>query len=265
MSDPGHEQVQHPDHAPGERHVLLGMLDQVGGLGAAIDSAVPTIVFAVVFASTGRSLRAAVWSAVAVEAVVLLVRLVRREPLRNAVGGFVAVAAAAGIARATGRAQDYYVVSLVRAAGELVFFAGSVLIRYPVIGLLVGLARGNPTGFRSDPAQRRAYDRATAIWAALFALRLAVRAPLYFSSHVGWLGVTDVVMGWPLFVATILATYVYLRRALHADHWDDARTAILARGGAGRRVADPARHRPDEPGTADDPDDPDEPDDPEDT
>ena len=212
-----------------DRHVLLGMLDQVGGVGAALDSALPAIVFALVFAATGRSLRAAVWSAVGVGAALLLFRLVRREQVRNAVGGFVAVAGAAALASLTGRAEDYFLVSLGRSVALLVGYAVSNLIRYPVIGLVVGLARGKPTAFRDDPNQLRAYTGATWIWVGLFALRLVVRVPLYLTSHVTWLSVTDVVMGWPLFAATILGTYLYLRRALHADHWADAETAILAR------------------------------------
>ncbi len=212
-----------------DRNVLLGMLDQIGGVGAAIDSALPAIVFALVFATTGRSLRVAVWSAVGVGAGLLLFRLVRREQVRNAVGGFLAVAGAAALASLTGRAEDYFLVSLGRSVALLVGYTVSNLVHYPVIGLIVGLARGKPAAFRSDPHQLRAYTGATWIWVALFALRLVVRVPLYLTEQVTWLSVTDVVMGWPLFAATILATYLYLRRALHADHWADAETAILAR------------------------------------
>ncbi len=212
-----------------ERHLLLGVLDQVGGIGAAVDSALPALVFALVFATTGRSLRPAVWSAVGVGALLLIVRLLRREPVRNAVGGFVAIALAAAIAAATGRAADYFLVSIVRNAALALGYAASILLRYPLIGVLVGLARGSATGFRSDPAQLRAYSRATWIWVALFLVRLGVRTPLLLASDVTWLGVTEVVMGWPLFAATILATYLYLRRALHADSWAQAEAAIRAR------------------------------------
>ena len=205
------------------------MLDQVGGVGAAIDSALPAIVFALVYAASGRSLRAAVWAALTVGVVLLVVRLVRREQVRNAVGGFVAVVGAAALAAVTGRAENYFLVSLGRSVALLVGYVVSNLVRYPVVGLVVGLARGRPTAFRTDPHQLRAYTRATWIWVGLFALRLVVRVPLFLTGQVTWLSVTDVVMGWPLFGLTILATYLYLRRALHAEHWADARTAILAR------------------------------------
>lgn len=214
----------------GERHVLLNLLDQVGGAGAALDNALPALVFTLVFVATGRSLRLAVWSALAVGGVLLVLRLARREPVRNAVSGFLAIAVAAAIASATGRAADYFLVSIVRNAALAVGYAVSNLVRYPLIGLVVGLARGNVTGFRSDPGQLRAYTRATWIWVGLFVLRLGVRTPLLLSSDVTWLGVTEVVMGWPLFAATILATYLYLRRSLHADHWAQAQASILARG-----------------------------------
>lgn len=212
-----------------ERHVLLGMLDQVGGVSAAVDSALPTVVFATVLAATGRSLRAAVWSALAVGVGILILRLVRREQLRNAVGGFLAVAGAAALASVTGRAENYFLVSLGRSVALALGYAVSNLVRYPVVGLIVGLARGKPTAFRDDPHDLRAYTGATWIWVGLFALRLLVRVPLYLTGQVTWLSVTDVVMGWPLFAATILATYFYLRRSLRAEHWADAQTAIRAR------------------------------------
>ena len=212
------------------------MLDQVGGIGAAVDAALPAVVFALVYALSGRSLAAAIWSSLAVAVAVLLFRVVRRDPVRNAVGGLFAVAVAAGIAALTGNASDYYVVSLGRSAFLLLFYAGSCVFRYPVIGLVVGAARGAPTAFRSDPGQLRAYTGATWIWVGLFGLRLAVRVPLYFGNSVGWLAATDVFMGWPLFALTVVATFFYLRRALHADLWRDAEAAIIARRPGARKV-----------------------------
>lgn len=217
-----------------DRHVLLSMLDQVGGLSAAVDSALPAVVFALVYAVGGRSLQPAVWAAVGVGVALLLFRLVRREQTRNAIGGFLAVALAAGLALVTGRASAYYLVSLVRSAFLLIAYTVSILVRYPVIGLLVGAARGRPTAFREDPHQLRAYSRATWIWVLLFALRLGIRTPLQLTGQVGWLAFTDVAMGWPLFALTILATYVYLRRALNPEHWADVSTAIQARSSGSR-------------------------------
>ena len=222
-----------------DRHVLLSMLDQVGGVSAAIDSALPAVVFALVYAVSGRSLHTAVWSAVGVGLALLVFRLARREQIRNAVGGFLAVALAAGLALVTGRAQDYYLVSLLRSAGLLIGYAVSILVGYPVIGLIVGAARGRLTAFRDDPHQLRAYRRATWIWVLLFALRLGIRYPLQRAGQVGWLGFTDVAMGWPLFALTIVATYVYLRRALNPEHWADVSEAIKARSSGSRpRPAD---------------------------
>jgi len=217
-----------------DRHVLLSMLDQVGGVGAAVDSALPAVVFALVYAVSGRSLTTAVWAAVGVGVALLAFRLVRREQTRNAVGGFLAVALAAGLALVTGRASAYYLVSLLRSAFLMIGYTVSIVVRYPVIGLLVGAARGRPTAFRNDPHQLRAYSRATWIWVALFALRLGIRTPLQVTGQVGWLAFTDVAMGWPLFAATILATYLYLRRALNPEHWADVSSAIQARSSGSR-------------------------------
>ena len=204
-------------------------MDSVGGPAALVDSAAPTIVFALTYTLGARHLRPAVVAAVAVALVLVLYRLLRRQPVRTVATGFLGIALAAAVAVATGRASDYYLVSIVRALGLALLYAVSALVRWPVIGLVVGGAAGNPGGFRHDPEQLRAYTRVTWLWVALFLFRLAVRGPLLLANAFTWLSVTDVIMGWPLFLAWTGLTYVLLRRWLHGSVWEAAREGILAR------------------------------------
>ncbi len=239
MSDPGGGPPATPPPLGGEppetppspagRHTLLALMDSVGGAAALVDSAAPTIVFALTYTLGARHLRPAVVAAVAVALVLAGYRLLRRQPVRTVATGFLGIALAAAVAVATGRASDYYLVSIIRALGLALLYAVSALVRWPVIGVVVGAAAGNPGGFRHDPEQLRAYTRVTWLWVALFLFRLAVRGPLLLANAFTWLSVTDVIMGWPLFLAWTGLTYVLLRRWLHGSVWEAAREGILAR------------------------------------
>jgi hypothetical protein len=51
-------------------------------------------------------------------------------------------------------------------------------------------------------------------------IRLAVQVPLYLAGEVGWLGVSRVVLGWPLYAAALAVAGVILLRGetpLHPD------------------------------------------------
>jgi hypothetical protein len=219
------------------RHPALDLLDTVGGPAALIDSAAPTIVFALTYTLGHRHLTPALIAAVGTAVILGIWRLVRRQPLQTVATGVLGIALAAGVAEFTGRASDYYLISIVRAVGLAAVYAVSALIGWPVIGLLVGAAAGNPSGFRQDPEQLRAYKRVTWFWVGLFVLRLAVRGPLLLANEFGWLSVTDVVMGWPLFLAWTALTYVLLRRWLHGSVWQAAHEGIVARNASTRARA----------------------------
>ena len=59
------------------------------------------------------------------------------------------------------------------------------------------------TAWRRDPALLRLCSRLTWVLVAPCAIRVAVQYPLYASGHVGWLGATKIVLGWPLQVAAL--------------------------------------------------------------
>jgi hypothetical protein len=65
-----------------------------------------------------------------------------------------------------------------------------------------------PTAWRRDGELLRRYAWATALWAVMFALRLAVQVPLYFDHEVGWLGTARLVMGLPLWGLTLWSTWL---------------------------------------------------------
>jgi hypothetical protein len=104
----------------------------------------------------------------------------------------------------------------------------SVLVRWPVVGVIVSLIRSEDMSWRTDegPAAahlRRRYAWATWLWVGVFGGRLAVQVPLWLQGEdaVGWLGSAKLAMGVPLFAVGLWLTWLLVgSRAARADRPD---------------------------------------------
>jgi hypothetical protein len=96
----------------------------------------------------------------------------------------------------------------------------SILVRWPVVGLLVGGVADDPLAWRKDPQILRLCSRLTWVLVVPCLLRVVVQAPIYLggrSAHdadpyVTALGVAKVGMGWPLQVAALTVMVWLLTR-----------------------------------------------------
>jgi hypothetical protein len=87
----------------------------------------------------------------------------------------------------------------------------SLVVRWPVIGIIVGFLRGEGSAWRTDKAKYRVAVVATVLWTVMFAARLAVQMPLYFAEQPQLLGTAKLVMGLPLYAATLWVTWLLVR------------------------------------------------------
>jgi hypothetical protein len=190
----------------------------LGGPRGAVEGAAPSVTFVVIYALAGADLTVALLAALAVAGVVASVRLWRRESLRLVLAGLAGVAIAAAVAARTGRAEDYFLPSLLANVGAALIWATSIVMRWPLLGVIVGAAVGQRTRWRADPDLLRAYSRASWIWAASFVVRAGVMVPLYLGGEVLALGVAKVVLGWPMVLVVIWASWITIRRTLPEGH-----------------------------------------------
>ncbi len=181
--------------------------DAIGGPRGIAESVLPTLVFVVLYVAT-RSVMVASVSAVAVVVVFLAIRLVQRQSPATVLGGLIGVALGAVLAIRSGDGTDFYAPGIVINAVSLVILLISLLARRPLIGLLVGMLDPRVEDWASDPAARRVYTRATLLFVALYAAKLAVQVPLLLTGHVAALGVAKLVMGLPAFA--VIAYLVWL-------------------------------------------------------
>jgi hypothetical protein len=125
---------------------------------------------------------------------------------------------AALIALRTGHAQDFFLLQIVSNAASALAWAVSIVIRWPLLGVVVGAALGQKTRWRRDRTLLRAYARGSWIWVLQYVVRVAVFLPLYAAGDVVALGVARVVLTWPLVAACLAVSWWVIRRSLPADH-----------------------------------------------
>jgi hypothetical protein len=142
----------------------------------------------------------------------LLLRLVQRQSLRYALSSLAALAIAAFFALRSGKAEDAFLPGILFSCALLAVTVLSLLVRWPLVGFIVGSATDDPTAWRSHDGVRRLCQRLTIVLAALYAVRVVVMLPLYLAGQVGWLGITKVALGWPLYLVAVAVMGAVLLR-----------------------------------------------------
>jgi hypothetical protein len=206
----------------------FSLIKAFGGWSGLLDAGLPTVAFLVTYPVSGRDLRLSLIVAIAIGVVLTIVRLIRRDPLQNVIGGFLGLALAAWIANKTGKAENFYLPGLLINAGYAIVYSVANLVRWPPIGLVVGLGAGWGLTWRQDPVLVRAFVRAGWLWVGVFAVRIAVQLPLYLSGQVDALGIARVAMGWPLFLVLMWLTYIVIKASVPPTKWAEVKRSAEA-------------------------------------
>jgi Protein of unknown function (DUF3159) len=186
------------------------LLEAMGGMLGILESALPSVAFVIAY-SAGMSVRDAAVIAVGLAVVAAVLRVIRRTTPQFAIAGVIGVAISAWIATRTGEARNMFVIGL---AANVVYTAaalGSIAVRRPLIGLIVGGFGEQGDAWRNDPAKYRAFRQATYLWASIFILRLVVQVPIYIADKAALLGTVKTAMGLPLFGVGVWLSWLILR------------------------------------------------------
>ena len=194
----------------------------IGGWRGIIDSGLPTAVFVIAYVVTSSNLRSSIISALAAGVLIVVWRLIRREPLSQVGAGFVGLAISAWFAARTENAGNIYLPGMLTNLGYGTAFLVSILFRWPLLGIAMGYLTGEGTSWRRDPDLRRTYAAASWIWVGLFYGRLIVQTPMYLAGAVELQGIVKIVMGYPLFLAAAYFTYRVLSPVLQAKREEKA-------------------------------------------
>lgn len=179
-----------------------------GGPRDWVDSIAPTIAF--VIANMVGDLDTAVYVGIGAAVLALLVRVVRRESMRHAFSGIFGVLFAAGIAKLTGDADNFFLPGIITNALYGIGFLLSVAFRKPIVGVILKVFSEKPNEWHEHPMVRRAYTEVTLAWAAMFLLRFTVQEVLRRESLTGLLAIAKIA-GMPLYFGVLALTFPYVK------------------------------------------------------
>lgn len=201
------------------------LLEQMGGLSGLVSATLPVLVLIPVnnFFGLGPALAAALGVAVAIA----IWRVLRKETLQPAVSGLLGVALCAAIAWFTGDAKGYFLYGIWMSLALCIAAVLSILFRWPAVGVIWKGINGEEMQWQKITPARRAYAIATGGWAVIFLARFIVQRAIYDADATTALGVTRILMGWPL---TLLVTALTVWMVRRAD------TAVEEATGAGERT-----------------------------
>lgn len=184
-----------------------------------VEAAVPTALFTVCWLGLG-SMRWALIVSVLSAAVLLVARLVQRSTVQFCVNALIGIGIgwlfANYAARGGGTEQDqalaYFLPGILYNAGYAALMSFTCLIRWPLVGFMVGSVTGDPTGWRRDRQVTSLCTRLTWILAAPCLVRVAIQGPLWLAGTsasidpdtvVALLGTLKIILGWPLQILTL--------------------------------------------------------------
>jgi hypothetical protein len=186
----------------------------MGGVPGIIASTIPVAVFVVV--NIIATLQPALIAALVSGVLIAILRISRKQPLQPAISGLFGVGIAAFIAYRTGEARGFYLPGLIYSAVLALAFLVSVLVRWPLAGVIWHGINGDGQSWRRDPRLLRAYTWASLLWTLVFAARLVVQGLLYNADATTWLGIARLAMGYPLVGVALLGTVWAVTRARRA-------------------------------------------------
>ena len=177
------------------------------GRGRVLDAVVLPLLFVLLNALLG--LKVALWGAMLAAVALTLFRLAKRQSIGYALGGLIATALASLLAWLPGKAEGYYIPSVIQGLATFLVALATLIIRRPLVAWTSHLARGWPLSWYWHPQVRPAYSEVTAAWALWFGLRVALQWSLYRAESPGLLAAFNLLSGWPATILLLAGSYLY--------------------------------------------------------
>ena len=194
-----------------EAAVRAQLAKALGGRRGILEAAVPTIAFTISWIST-EQLRLSLIISIGTAVLLLLIRLVQRSTPQFVINSLIGIGIGAFLASRSGEAKDVFLPGILYNAAYAAGMLVSIMVRWPVVGFLVGAITGELSAWRNDPGMVRLCSRLTWLLLLPCVLRVVVQLPLYYADQVAVLGVSKVVLGWPLQVTALAAMVWVLAR-----------------------------------------------------
>ena len=189
----------------------------LGGWAGVIDSGLPFVVFTIAYLVTDRDLETTLYASVGTAAVLAILRLVRRQSVKQVFSGLIGIAIAAFLAQRTGNADNFFLPGIITNAAYAGVCLVSIAIHKPLLGYVIEALRGRDMSWVKDPDAHRLFSTITWLWALIFGVRVAIMFPLYLMGQTAALGTLKILLGYPLFALGIFVTFKLLAKSKKAS------------------------------------------------
>ncbi|MBO3748091.1 DUF3159 domain-containing protein [Streptosporangiaceae bacterium NEAU-GS5] len=198
-------------HDTAEAAVRAQLTKALGGRRGIVEAAIPTITFTLMWVITNE-LKPSLIVSIASSLVLLVARVVQRSTPQFVINSLIGIGIGAFFATRSGEAKDVFLPGIYYNAAYAAGMLLSIVLRWPVVGFLIGSVTGDPTAWHKDPALVRLCSRLTWLLMLPCLLRVVLELPLYLADQVTALGIAKVALGWPLQVAALGAMVWVLAR-----------------------------------------------------
>ena len=189
----------------------------IGGPRGAAESILPPAAFIITYVATGDNVVWASAVAVAIGVVFAIWRIAEGKRPTRVIGALLLVAISAYVAVKTGSAAAFFWPRVLINVVSAMAFVFSIVIRWPLLGVIIGPLVGTRMRWRQDPDLVRAYGRASWLWVALCMIRAAILIPLIEEEALLPLALSGALF-YGLVIGTVLLSWVVIKRALPDDH-----------------------------------------------
>ncbi|MFE3192700.1 DUF3159 domain-containing protein [Nocardia sp. NPDC059240] len=200
------------DHQRSGAAEMWGKFMALGGPKHLLDGAAPAIGFLLGYGIADA--KTGVLVALTIAVGLGLYRMLKGESVKTVAISVAAVAVFSLFVGITGEGRGFYLPDLIICAIGAVAFGVPLLTGRPLshwICRRIGLEPAE----HADPEQRiRLHHRVSVAWFAFWMLHLVIMVPLYVANKVVILGTVALILGKPLLVVAIAATFLWVRRSL---------------------------------------------------
>lgn len=189
------------------------LLATVGGRLGLLESLLPSTIFMITWV-LWRNPQLSIGLAVCPVIVFGVYRLAKRGSLMQVLVGGAVAGLSAWMALSSGSTREYFIPGFITNLAYLVPFLISALIRWPIVGVILGFLIGEGTSWRKNPSELKRFTAATLVIASVFAIRLLVEVPLYLANEIAALALTKIVLGYPLYALALWTAWLMVRRII---------------------------------------------------
>ncbi len=177
------------------------------GSGRTFDALLPPLIFLIINRILGLNI--ALIAALSVAVIFGIMRLLRRQNWFYALGGFIGVSLASGLAYLTRSAASYFIPAIVTSIILLLLTLISQFVGKPLAAWASHLTRGWPLKWFWRQDVKPAYREVTWMWTGFLAVRLTLQILLFRIGEAKQLTWANTLLGWPFTILVLVLSYVY--------------------------------------------------------